>query len=232
MTQPAVPCRAEFAPHVSPGTLSPRSRPRRTRSSPSPTPPAAISNPSCTSPATASAPSTARPIRPLPPARQDPAQEKQVLDRYSITYPFILYAGAIRAQKNIPRLVEAFAVLHEELGESSSISRSAPDHHRRRAFKHPGVRRAVTHSRIEQAVRFLGFVPLETLRVFYRAAGSIRLPLSLRRFRTSSPRSHGVRHGGGRIQSPFPGGSGGRGGRIGESPTMFSTSSAGCARFY
>ena len=27
------------------------------------------------------------------------------------TYPYILYAGTIRLQKNVPRLVEAFAVL-------------------------------------------------------------------------------------------------------------------------
>src|SRR5882672_11090847 len=33
------------------------------------------------------------------------AQHQQMLDRYSITYPFILYAGTIRPQKNIPRLI-------------------------------------------------------------------------------------------------------------------------------
>ncbi len=38
-----------------------------------------------------------------------------MLDRYSIHYPFILYAGTIRPQKNIPRLIEAFAVLRADL---------------------------------------------------------------------------------------------------------------------
>src|SRR5712691_596389 len=106
----------------------------------------------------------------------DPRQDCQLLERYSITYPFILYAGAIRAQKNVPRLVEAFAVLRHEL----------ENHPRYRELrlviigdelsKHPSVRHAVAHTRIEQAVRFLGFVPLDTLRVFYRAAEVFAFP--------------------------------------------------------
>lgn len=99
-----------------------------------------------------------------------------MLDRYSIQYPFILYAGAIRPRKNVPRLIEAFAVLRSEL-----------DHHPEFAdlrliiigdelSKHPAVRRAVAESRVEPSVRFLGFVPLETLKVFYRAAALFAFP--------------------------------------------------------
>ena len=40
---------------------------------------------------------------------------ESTLERYQIRYPFLLYAGTIRPQKNIPRLVEAFAVLRGEL---------------------------------------------------------------------------------------------------------------------
>ncbi len=35
---------------------------------------------------------------------------QRVLDRYRIHYPFLLYVGRTNPQKNIPRLVEAFAV--------------------------------------------------------------------------------------------------------------------------
>ena len=42
--------------------------------------------------------------------------------------------------------------------------------------KNPAVRRAVAHSRIESLVRFLGFVPIETLRVFYCAAEAFAFP--------------------------------------------------------
>ncbi len=42
--------------------------------------------------------------------------------------------------------------------------------------KNPAVRRAIFQTRVEQAVRFLGFVPLETLRVFYEAAAAFVFP--------------------------------------------------------
>jgi glycosyltransferase involved in cell wall biosynthesis len=104
------------------------------------------------------------------------APEEQVLNRYDIRRPFILYAGTIRPQKNIPRLVEAFAVLrcefehHPEYRDlrlviiGDELSRS------------PSVRRAVNATRVEPYVRFLGFVPLETLKVFYRAATIFAFP--------------------------------------------------------
>src|SRR6202044_1416781 len=40
----------------------------------------------------------------------------------------------------------------------------------------PAVRRAAAATRMEPLVRFLGFVPLETLRVFYRAASIFAFP--------------------------------------------------------
>src|SRR5205814_2895824 len=42
--------------------------------------------------------------------------------------------------------------------------------------KYPRVRRAVIQSRVEHAVRFLGFVPIDTLRVFYQAAAAFVFP--------------------------------------------------------
>lgn len=107
---------------------------------------------------------------------RDETHDRQILDRYSVHYPFILYAGTIRPRKNIPRLVEAFAVLRAELENRSEFA----DLHLiiigDEIARNPAVRRAVAHSRIENAVRFLGFVPLETLRVFYRAAAVFAFP--------------------------------------------------------
>ena len=108
--------------------------------------------------------------------RDDPAQQRQILDRYSITYPYILYAGTVRVHKNVPRLVEAFAVLRHKL-ENHPVYRDLRlviigDE----LSKNPAVRRAVAHSRIESAVRFLGFVPIETLRVFYCSAETFAFP--------------------------------------------------------
>ncbi len=42
--------------------------------------------------------------------------------------------------------------------------------------RYPAVRRAVAETRMEPLVRFLGFVPHETLRVFYRAASVFAFP--------------------------------------------------------
>jgi len=106
----------------------------------------------------------------------DDLQDRQTLERYSIHYPFILYAGTIRPQKNVPRLIEAFAVLRAELEQH-------PDYHDLHLIiigdeisKNPSVRRAVAQARMDAMVRFLGFVPLETLRVFYRAASVFAFP--------------------------------------------------------
>ena len=42
--------------------------------------------------------------------------------------------------------------------------------------RNPSVRRAVIATRVEPFVRFLGFVPTETLKVFYRAATIFAFP--------------------------------------------------------
>jgi glycosyltransferase involved in cell wall biosynthesis len=42
--------------------------------------------------------------------------------------------------------------------------------------KYPSVRQAVIKTRVEEVVRFLGFVPVETLRVFFEAASAFVFP--------------------------------------------------------
>ncbi|MBL8211927.1 MAG: glycosyltransferase family 4 protein [Bryobacterales bacterium] len=103
-------------------------------------------------------------------------ERRRILERYQITYPFLLYAGTIRPQKNIPRLVEAFAVLRGEL-ENHEFYRDlrlmiiGDD-----LSRNPAVRRAVAQTRLGSYVRFLGFVPFDTLRVFYEAAAAFVFP--------------------------------------------------------
>jgi len=99
-----------------------------------------------------------------------------VLERYQIDYPFLLYAGNIRPQKNIPRLVEAFAVARERLSRHPVYG----DLHLiiigDEISRYPSVRRAVIQTRVEKAVRFLGFVPFEALRIFYESAALFVFP--------------------------------------------------------
>ncbi len=103
-------------------------------------------------------------------------ERHRILERYQIRYPFLLYAGSIRPQKNIPRLIEAFAVVRSNV-------ENHPEYHDLRLIiigdeisRHPDVRRAVIHSRVEHCVRFLGFIPIETLRVFHALATAFVFP--------------------------------------------------------
>jgi glycosyltransferase involved in cell wall biosynthesis len=103
-------------------------------------------------------------------------ERQRVMERYQIHYPFLLYAGNIRPQKNIPRLVEEFAVAQNELA-------SHPVYKDLRLIiigdeiaRNPAVRRAMLHSRVENRARFLGFVPFDTLRVFYESAAAFVFP--------------------------------------------------------
>ena len=78
--------------------------------------------------------------------------------------------------KNVPRLVEAFAVLRNSLEQHGRLQNLKLVIIGDELSRNPAVRRAVAHARIESAVRFLGFVPLETLRVFYTAAEVFAFP--------------------------------------------------------
>ncbi len=104
------------------------------------------------------------------------ADRLRTLERYQVDYPFLLYAGNIQPQKNLPRLIEAFAVAVAEL------ELDARYHNLRLIIigdelkAHPDLRRAVIRSRVQARVRFLGFVPLETLRIFYRSAAAFVFP--------------------------------------------------------
>jgi glycosyltransferase involved in cell wall biosynthesis len=117
-----------------------------------------------------------------PAAIQESAQEaaeaerSRILERYRIQQPFLLYAGNIRPQKNIPRLVEAFAVARAELENDPRYERLRLIIIGDEISKYPAVRRAVMQSRVEHSVRFLGFVPFETLRVFYELAAAFVFP--------------------------------------------------------
>jgi glycosyltransferase involved in cell wall biosynthesis len=100
----------------------------------------------------------------------------RVMERYQINYPFILYTGNIRPQKNIPRLIEAFSVLRGELARHPIYSDLRLIIIGHELSRHSYLRQAVIRSRVEQSVRFLGFVPIHTLRIFYKAAAAFAFP--------------------------------------------------------
>src|SRR5579863_8100574 len=98
------------------------------------------------------------------------ADRDLIARRYQVTYPFLLYAGRISAHKNVVRMIEAFSALKTELERDQAY----PD------LKliiigddlsgNPDLRRTVVRSGVQNDVRFLGFVPIEVLRIFYDSA--------------------------------------------------------------
>lgn len=103
-------------------------------------------------------------------------ERKRILERYQIHYPFLLYVGNILPQKNIPRLVEAFAVTRSRLQDHPLYKDLRLIIIGDEISRYPSVRRAVIEGRVERVVRFLGFVPFDTLRVFYEAAAAFVFP--------------------------------------------------------
>jgi glycosyltransferase involved in cell wall biosynthesis len=103
-------------------------------------------------------------------------EQEKILERYQINYPYLLYAGAIRRHKNIPRLVEAFAVVRDQLAGHPRYKDLRLVIIGDNISRYPAVRQAVIKSRVEHAVRFLGFVPFDTLRCFYESAAAFVFP--------------------------------------------------------
>ena len=103
-------------------------------------------------------------------------ERRRILERYQINYPFLLYAGAIRPQKNVARLVEAFAVIRGEMESHERYKNLRLLIIGDDLSKYPAVRRTVIKTRSEQSVRFLGFVPIDTLRIFYESAEAFVFP--------------------------------------------------------
>ena len=101
---------------------------------------------------------------------------QRAMDRYQINYPFLLYAGNIRPQKNIPRLVEAFAVVRGELKDHPFFRNLHLIIIGDEISHYPAVRHAVIKTRAEHVVRFLGFVPIDTLRCLYQTAQAFVFP--------------------------------------------------------
>lgn len=91
-------------------------------------------------------------------------------ERYGVKDPFLLYVGSARPQKNLARLIEAFAAVKGELGGHPQYQNLKLLIIGDELSEHPDLRHTVARTRMTKDVRFLGFVPLEILRIFYQSA--------------------------------------------------------------
>jgi glycosyltransferase involved in cell wall biosynthesis len=98
------------------------------------------------------------------------ADHEFIAQRYQVNYPFLLYAGRISPHKNLVRIIEAFSALKAALEKDELYPDLKLIIIGDELSKHPDLRRTVIKSGVQNDVRFLGFVPIEVLRIFYDEA--------------------------------------------------------------
>jgi glycosyltransferase involved in cell wall biosynthesis len=98
------------------------------------------------------------------------ADRQLLTERYLVNHPFLLYTGRISPHKNVVRIIEAFSALKAELEKEALFPGLKLIIIGDELSKHPDLRRTVIRSRMQNDVRFMGFVPIEVLRIFYDAA--------------------------------------------------------------
>jgi glycosyltransferase involved in cell wall biosynthesis len=95
----------------------------------------------------------------------------RVRERYQLHDEFVLYAGNVKPHKNLERLIEAFDLLRKSGLDHLKLVMIGDD-----ISKYTALRRAVHRHQLHKYVRFLGYLPEETLAVMYRLAGVFVFP--------------------------------------------------------
>src|SRR5262249_58904739 len=83
----------------------------------------------------------------------------------------VLYAGNVKPHKNLERLIDAFQIVRKRGLDHLKLVLIGDD-----ISKYTALRRAVHRHQLHKYVRFLGYLPEETLAVMYRLAGVFVFP--------------------------------------------------------
>ena len=95
----------------------------------------------------------------------------RVRERYQLDHRFVLYVGNIKPHKNLVRLVEAFDELRKRGFDDLTLLIIGDE-----ISKLPALRRAVHSHKLHKHVRFLGYLPDDTLAILYRLAAVFVFP--------------------------------------------------------
>src|SRR2546423_7662014 len=95
----------------------------------------------------------------------------RVRERYQLQSQFVLYAGNVKPHKNLERLIEAFHIVRSRGLDELKLILIGDE-----ISKYTALRRAVHRHQLHNYVRFLGYLPEETLAVMYRLAGVFVFP--------------------------------------------------------
>jgi len=95
----------------------------------------------------------------------------RVAERYQLHDQFVLYAGNVKPHKNLARLIEAFHIVRDRGLDNLKLVLIGDE-----ISRYAALRRAVHQHQLHKYVRFLGYLPEETLAVMYRLAGVFVFP--------------------------------------------------------
>ena len=95
----------------------------------------------------------------------------RVRERFQLQDAFVLYAGNVKPHKNLERLIEAFDLVRTRGLDHLKLVLIGDE-----ISKYAALRRAVHQHQLHKHVRFLGYLPEETLAVMYRLAGVFVFP--------------------------------------------------------
>ena len=95
----------------------------------------------------------------------------RVRERFQLQDQFVLYAGNVKPHKNLERLIEAFHLVRSRGLDQLKLVLIGDE-----ISRYTALRRAVHRHQLHKYVRFLGFLPLDTLAVMYRLAGAFAFP--------------------------------------------------------
>jgi glycosyltransferase involved in cell wall biosynthesis len=95
----------------------------------------------------------------------------RVRERYQLHDEFVLYAGNVKPHKNLERLIVAFDLVRKRGLDRLKLVLMGDE-----ISRYAALRRAVHRHQLHKYVRFLGYLPEETLAVMYRLAGAFVFP--------------------------------------------------------
>jgi glycosyltransferase involved in cell wall biosynthesis len=95
----------------------------------------------------------------------------RVRERFQLSDEFVLYAGNVKPHKNLERLIQAFDLVRRRGLDHLKLVIIGDE-----VSRYAALRRAVHRHQLHQFVRFLGYLPEETLAVLYRLAGVFVFP--------------------------------------------------------
>jgi glycosyltransferase involved in cell wall biosynthesis len=100
----------------------------------------------------------------------DPESVARVRERFQLHQRFVLYVGNIKPHKNLVRLIGAFDAIRRDLDDVKLLIIGDE------ISKYPALRRAVHEHKLHKQVRFLGYLPDDTLAILYRLASVFVFP--------------------------------------------------------